>query len=218
MSHQERHRLSISMHLCLRDNRYWCFSCHHGIVVTTARVQEPVTSTKRVSNRISTNKYLDEFRSRHATRAIIIHQTLVLVDHNVKFRSQGFLRTDTYKRRTVRGTDFERHRQWEPVRTDRRHGQWESERESGYRFGPHTRGGWCANRRARLGEQRAGRNGFYHHNLSKKTQERAGQTIVDRAPLVSIPRALETNQRLWWWQLFSRAGNWPRRSYSVGSK
>ena len=35
MSHQERHRLSISVHLCLRDNRHWCFSCHHGNVVTT---------------------------------------------------------------------------------------------------------------------------------------------------------------------------------------
>ena len=67
---------------------------------------------------------------------------------------------------------------------------------SEYRFNAHTRNGWCANRRARLGEQRAGSNGCYHHNLSKKTQERAGQTIVDRAPLVDIPRALETNQRL----------------------
>ena len=35
MSHQERHRLSISIHLCLRDYRYWCFSCQHGIVLTT---------------------------------------------------------------------------------------------------------------------------------------------------------------------------------------
>ena len=67
---------------------------------------------------------------------------------------------------------------------------------SGYRFTAHTRIGRCANWRARLGEQRAGRNGFYHHNLSKKTLERAGQKVVERAPLVDIPRALETNQRL----------------------
>ena len=36
MPRQKRHRLSISIHLCLRDNRYRCFSCHHGIVVATA--------------------------------------------------------------------------------------------------------------------------------------------------------------------------------------
>ena len=74
-----------------------------------------------------------------------------------------------------------------------------------YRFNAHTRNGWCANRRARVGEQRVERNGFCYPNLSQKAQEMAGQTIVERAPLVDSARALEPNQRLDWIQLLFTA-------------
>ena len=64
---------------------------------------------------------------------------------------------------------------------------------SGYRFTAHTitKNGWCANRRAKLAEQRAGRNELYDPNLSQKAQEWSGQTIVDRAPLAGAFRALK---------------------------